>query len=69
MAENRLKDYRTRAALSQNRLAQKCRMHPAHLCLIERGAATTQRTARKLARALGVSPTEVFPTFDTLREG
>jgi transcriptional regulator with XRE-family HTH domain len=69
MAENRLREYRQQAGLSQNRLAQRCRMHPAHLCLIERGATTTQRTARKLARALAVSPARLFPSLDMLREG
>lgn len=65
--ENTLREYREQAGLSQNRLAQKCHMHPSHLCLIERGAQTTQRTALKLARALGALPNKVFPDFDTLR--
>lgn len=66
---NRLREYRERAGLSQNRLAQKCRMHPAHLCLIERGAQTTKRTAAKLARVLHAPPAELFADFDALREG
>jgi transcriptional regulator with XRE-family HTH domain len=66
---SRLKEYRKKAGISQNALARACEMHPAHLCQIENGAPTTQRTAEKLSKALGTDPAEVFPEFGTLRKG
>ncbi len=65
---NKIREYREKAGISQNRLAQKCRMHPSHLSLIAGGGPTTKRTARKLARVLNVDPTELFPNFAELRE-
>ena len=64
---NRLKQCRVTAGLSQNQLARKCRMHPAHLCLIEGGASTTKQTAIKLAHALQTDCESVFSDFATLR--
>ena len=65
---SRLKEFRTKARISQNALARKCEIHPSQVCLIEGGARTSKSTAAKLARALNVDPTEICPDFTELRE-
>jgi transcriptional regulator with XRE-family HTH domain len=65
----RLKEFRTKAGISQSALARECCMHSAHLCQIEGGARTSKATAAKIAKALNAAPAEVFPDFAELREG
>ena len=62
MINNRLKEYRERAGLSQTELAWLARMAGQNISAIERGTLAPWPRARKaLAEALNVSETELFP--------
>ena len=62
MVNNRLKEYREMAGLSQTELAWRARMAGQNISAIERGTlAPWPRAKRALAKALNVSETELFP--------
>lgn len=67
--ENHLRELRLKAGLSQNALAQRVRMHPSHICQLERGLPTTKRTISKLAIELQVRPEALCPDFAMLPKG
>ena len=59
---NRLKEYRERAGLSQTELAWMAKMAAQNISAIERGKLAPWPRARKaLAEALNVSEVELFP--------
>lgn len=59
---NRLKEYRERAGLSQTELAWLARMAGQNISAIERGTLAPWPKARKvLAEALKVAESELFP--------
>ena len=59
---NRLKEYRERAGLSQTELAWIAKMAAQNISAIERGKLAPWPRARKaLAEALNVSEVELFP--------
>jgi len=56
----RLRELRDRASLSQEELAERADVSRATIADLERGKRTAQpKTRRKLAKALGVQPTEL----------
>ena len=62
MINNRLKEYREKAGLSQTELAWRARMAGQNISAIERGTLAPWPRARKaLAEALKVSEMELFP--------
>ncbi len=62
MLNNRLKEYRERAGLSQTELAWQARMAGQNISAIERGTlAPWPRAKKALAEALQVAETELFP--------
>ena len=62
MINNRLKEYREKAGLSQTELAWRARMAGQNISAIERGTLAPWPRARKaLAEALEVSEMELFP--------
>jgi len=62
MLNNRLKEYRERAGLSQTELAWRAKMAGQNISAIERGTLAPWPRARKaLAEALKVTETELFP--------
>jgi transcriptional regulator with XRE-family HTH domain len=62
MLNNRLKEYRERAGLSQTKLAWAAKMAAQNISAIERGALAPWPRARKaLAEALKVDESELFP--------
>lgn len=62
MLNNRLKEYREKAGLSQTELAWRARMAGQNISAIERGTLAPWPRAKKvLAEALNVSETELFP--------
>lgn len=62
MENNRLKEYRERAGLSQTELAWLARMASQNISAIERGTlAPWPRARRALAEALKIAETELFP--------
>ncbi|MFC1955221.1 helix-turn-helix transcriptional regulator [Chloroflexota bacterium] len=62
MINNRLKEYREKAGLSQTELAWMSRMAGQNISAIERGTLAPWPKARKaLAEALKVAETELFP--------
>ena len=62
MINNRLKEYREKAGLSQTELAWLAKMAGQNISAIERGTLAPWPRARKvLAEALNVSETEMFP--------
>ena len=62
MLNNRLKEYRERAGLSQTELAWRARIAGQNISAIERGTLAPWPRARKaLAEALKVTEAELFP--------
>ena len=62
MINNRLKEYREKAGLSQTELAWRAKMAGQNISAIERGTLAPWPRARKaLAEALEVTETELFP--------
>ena len=62
MLNNRLKEYRERAGLSQTELAWRAKMAAQNISAIERGTLAPWPKARKsLAEALKVAEIELFP--------
>jgi len=62
MLNNRLKEYREKAGLSQTELAWRARIAGQNISAIERGTLAPWPKARKaLAEALKVSEIELFP--------
>ena len=62
MINNRLKEYREKAGLSQTELAWRAKMAGQNISAIERGTLSPWPKARKaLAEALEVAETELFP--------
>jgi transcriptional regulator with XRE-family HTH domain len=62
MKNNRLKEYRERAGLSQTELAWRAKMAGQNISAIERGTLAPWPRARKsLAEALQVGEAELFP--------
>ena len=62
MINNRLKEYREKAGLSQTELAWLARMAGQNISAIERGTlAPWPRVRKSLAEALNVSEAELFP--------
>ena len=56
-----LRTHRTRAGLSQERLAFKCRLHRAEISLLERGAREPRlATIVRLSRGLGIPATDLL---------
>ncbi len=66
MLNNRLKEYRERAGLSQTELAWRARIASQNISAIERGTlAPWPRAKKALAEALRVAETELFPEEST----
>ncbi len=62
MRNNRLKEYREKAGLSQTELAWRAKMAGQNISAIERGTLAPWPKVRKaLAKALNVSENELFP--------
>ncbi len=62
MMNNRLKEYRAKAGLSQTELAWRAKMAAQNISAIERGRLAPWPKARKaLARALRATEMELFP--------
>ena len=62
MMNNRLKEYREKAGLSQTELAWLAKMAGQNISAIERGTLAAWPRARKaLAKALKVTESELFP--------
>ncbi len=62
MLNNRLKEYRERAGLSQTELGWRAKMAGQNISAIERGTLAPWPRARKaLAEALKVTETDLFP--------
>ena len=62
MLNNRLKEYREKAGLSQTELAWRARMAGQNISAFERGTLAPWPKAKKaLAEALNVSESELFP--------
>ena len=56
-----LREHRQRAAISQERLGFRASLHRTEISLLERGAREPRlSTIVRLARALGVTPTELL---------
>ena len=56
-----LRTHRTRAGLSQERLAFKCRLHRTEISLLERGAREPRlATIVRLSRGLGIPATDLL---------
>ena len=52
---------RTRRGLSQEALAERCRLHPTEISRLERGVRDPRlATMVRIARALGVAPAELL---------
>jgi transcriptional regulator with XRE-family HTH domain len=61
----RVRDLRERAGFSQEELADVARLHRTAIGFIERGErGSTLQTIEKLAKALKVTPRELFPPFE-----
>lgn len=61
-AQNRITEERVAQMLTQKALAAKAGIDPSHLCRIEQGVFKPRLlTQEKLARALGVSRSDLFP--------
>jgi len=66
MEQNRLKEYREKAGLSQTELGWRAKMAGQNISAIERGTLAPWPRAKKvLAEALNVSETELFPEGNT----
>jgi transcriptional regulator with XRE-family HTH domain len=62
MVNNRLKEYREKAGLSQTELGWRAKMAGQNISAIERGTlAPWPRAKRALAKALNVPENELFP--------
>lgn len=63
MKENRLREYREKAGLTQVELARRARMASTNLSSIENGRLMAwPKVKRNLARVLGTSEAELFPS-------
>ena len=63
MIENRIKEFRELKKLSQVELARKAKMASTNLNAIENGRlAAWPKVKKRLAKVLGVSVAELFPT-------
>ena len=63
-----LRRHRTRAGLSQERLARECGLHRTEISLLERGGREPRlSTIVRLARALGVRPAALLDDVDDRR--
>ncbi|OOF51437.1 hypothetical protein BKK54_03230 [Rodentibacter genomosp. 1] len=61
---NKIKDYRYKAKLSQNELAQAVGLTTGAIGLYERGLREPSlKTIKKLAQALKCKPTDLFPVL------
>ena len=57
----RIKELRTKKGFSQEKFAQKCRLHRTYISDIERGERNVSiENIHKIAKALGVSEGELF---------
>lgn len=66
--KNRLQEFRRNAGLTQFELAIKAGLHPSAIAKFEQGTQSPRLgTAQAIARALGVSTDDVWPT-ETLDE-
>ena len=62
MIDNRIREFREKAGMSQVELARRARMASQNLSAIERGRlAPWPKVERSLARALKCNPGELFP--------
>jgi len=67
MENNKLKEFREQAGLSQVELARMARMASPNLSAIENGRlAPWPKAKRRLARALKTTPEELFPSKQTV---
>lgn len=66
---NGLRERRKIAGFSLLGFALITATEPAMLSMIERGKRCTQKTAKRLAKALKTDPRSIWPDFDTMREG
>ena len=65
-----LRDLRLRQAMTQEALAEKAGLHPTYIGGIERGERNLGlANILKLARALGVTPSELMPKFNEGADG
>lgn len=61
---DRVRQLRDRAGMSQEELADAARLHRTAIGFIERGErGSTLQTIEKLAKALRVSPRDLFPPY------
>ena len=66
----RLRQVRTIAQISQEKLADLAGLHRTYISSVERGGRNvTIETVEKLAKALNVSMAELMPDFDKLKKG
>jgi len=63
MAKNKIKDIREQKGLTQEEVAKKAGISANYFAKIERGAInTTIKKANKIAKALGVDVSDIFPS-------
>jgi len=66
----RLRQVRTIAQISQEKLADLAGLHRTYISSVERGGRNvTIETVEKLAKALNVSMAELMPDFEKLKKG
>lgn len=64
---NKVRETRIQKDMTGNALALLAGIEPGHLSLIERGKRPTQKTANKIAGALGTDGKTLWDDYDTLR--
>ena len=70
MVENRIREFREKAGLSQVELARRARIASTNLSAIECGRlAPWPKVMRKLVRVLKTTPEELFPTEEEGQDG
>lgn len=63
---SRLRRVRLQRAITQNELAEAAQIHPVTVCRVETGAQIASlATIRRLAAALGVTPTDIADIKET----